>query len=776
MGIVILGAWFTEYWPASSWRVLPQAQLLANGRDVTKHFGLNTSDSNAYLVASVAQPLVHYSQQHPADVNARTVSPLSVRITFVAKQNGQKAEVGLDSTGLPVYWRAPDRFKPANPAVSEREAANQAFGFLAGADAGSFSNASKSMGDDPDQEEYVWKKATPSHSDLRERISILTQNAIVKRAERKLYVSSDDDPDSDTGDTEAYWGVLRGVFWLFCTAGTVSVLSIYLLWLVRRSVSHKFPILIAIAALVTMIAALLAGSSAQKAHSVDGDSDWPMLFAAVEVMCFVAVGRGISAVARPKWMSLEQLCRLAPVAKATGESLAAGVLCSPLLVAIPFLIVGCGLFRQSSVVARNLEILYSPAPLLDSLNVVPKYLYLLGFFGFAIPALERMIRSRWLRLLIALAIGTLFFANVSRAVTGPLAAALTLGFCILALFWFLYKYFDLLAVLTLQLTSGLVLSMLTLGQKGSAIWPFLVTLLGLLVIAVWFAWHGQSVSEGDPRATTPALAGFRAEREKLQAEFSVARRAQQGMLPQSPPHIPGYSIAASCTPSLDVGGDLYDFLKLPDGRIGIGVADVSGKGVPAALYMTLTKGLLASVSKDNSELASVVEEVNRHLHGVTRKKVFVTMALGFLDAEKRVLQCVRAGHNPMVWRQASQHRTTLVSPGGLGLGITASRIFSNQLKMEQMSLSEGDAVVFYSDGITEAMNSSLEQFGEQRLMQVVETTDQMDAAATRDSILAAVREFLDGVHPQDDMTLVVLRVGDSGSTQNHEDERMMVSG
>ena len=393
----------------------------------------------------------------------------------------------------------------------------------------------------------------------------------------------------------------------------------------------------------------------------------------------VGVGRGISNAARPKWLSLEQLCRLAPVAKATGDSLAAGVLYSPLLAAIPFLIAGCGLFPHSSVSTQNLEVLYSPAPLLDS-GDLSAVLCLLGFFGFGVPVLERMARFRWLRWLIALPLGTAFFAYETHAVNGPLGATLTAGLGTLALFWFLYARFDLLAMLTLQLASGVILSIFMLAQKGLAIWLLVSALGAVLAIAFWFAKRGASIPEGDPLATNPALTGFRAEREKLQAEFSVARRAQQGMLPQAPPDIPGYSIAASCTPSLEVGGDLYDFLKLPDGRIGIGVADVSGKGVPAALYMTLTKGLLASVSKDNSELASVVEEVNRHLHGVTRKKVFVTMALGFLDADKRVLQCVRAGHNPMVWRQASQNMTTLVAPGGLGLGITASRVFQHAIK------------------------------------------------------------------------------------------------
>jgi sigma-B regulation protein RsbU (phosphoserine phosphatase) len=282
----------------------------------------------------------------------------------------------------------------------------------------------------------------------------------------------------------------------------------------------------------------------------------------------------------------------------------------------------------------------------------------------------------------------------------------------------------------------------------------------LLIAAAWCYRRGQPVAVGDPLVSHPMLTGFRAEREKLLAEFSVARRAQQDMLPQSPPEIPGYSVAASCTPSLEVGGDLYDFLKLQDGRIGIGVADVSGKGVPAALYMTLTKGLLSAVTKNNSHIGPVVEEVNKHLHGVTRKKVFVTMALGFLDPETKIMQCVRAGHNPMVWRQKALNLTTLVAPGGLGLGITASRVFGTQLKVEEMQLSDGDAVVFYSDGVTEAMNRSLEQFGEQRLMDAVDRTDSMDAAAARDSILDEVRGFLDGVHPQDDMTLVVLRVGE----------------
>jgi hypothetical protein len=109
---------------------------------------------------------------------------------------------------------------------------------------------------------------------------------------------------------------------------------------------------------------------------------------------------------------------------------------------------------------------------------------------------------------------------------------LTAGFCTLALFWFVYTRFDLLAVLTLQLSSGVVLSIFMLAQKGLAVGSLVSTLGGVLAIAFWFAKRGAGIPEGDPLATNPALTGFRAEREKLQAEFSVARRAQKACCPR----------------------------------------------------------------------------------------------------------------------------------------------------------------------------------------------------------------------------------------------------
>lgn len=758
----MLVAWFGRYWPASEWTVLPRTQLIAKARQVAQHFGVDAEESKARTAAAVSNSLLHELQQHASDPQARSVSPLSLRITFKAKQDDRTALVGIDSTGQPLSWHAPEKYRPKRLFASEEEAASDAFRLFAGAQASAYGARTRSMGKDAFTEDYVWKLRPSAHSRLEQRIKVSTKDSVVQSAERSASFSSQSsssDDDADSGDAPGYWNFLGAIFGLTCTAGLVVTLGIYVLWLVRRAVSHRFPVRVAGAALLVMVVALLAGSAGEKMRSnEDAGPAFEAFFTACAILCSVTVGRGISAGARRKWMSLEQLCLLAPMGRSTGYSIVAGVLFSPLLLAIPFLITGCGWFGGSSVLGRNADLFYSTAPLLDSFNVGAD-LSLLGFFGFGVPALQRTVRIRALFWLIVLPVGAVFFADETRVVTGPLAAPLIAGVCALLIYGFLYIYFDLLAVVTLQLAQALLLGSLILGTKGESNWSLVGALGCSLLLAYWFLWRGETVTEGDPAATIPALADFRAEREKLKAEFSLARRAQQDMLPQTPPTVAGFSLAASCTPSLEVGGDLYDFFKLPDGRIGIGVADVSGKGVPAALYMTLTKGLLASITRNNSELVSVVEEVNKHLHGVTRKKVFVTMALGFLDADGRVLECVRAGHNPVVWRQASLDRTTLVSPGGLGLGITASRVFSTQLKVATMALSIGDAVVFYSDGITEAMNSGLEQFGEERLMESVQKADNLDAAATRNCILGDVRDFLGGVHPQDDMTLVVLRVG-----------------
>jgi sigma-B regulation protein RsbU (phosphoserine phosphatase) len=134
------------------------------------------------------------------------------------------------------------------------------------------------------------------------------------------------------------------------------------------------------------------------------------------------------------------------------------------------------------------------------------------------------------------------------------------------------------------------------------------------------------------------------------------------------------------------------------------------------------------------------------------------MAAVVLDSENRRLQYGRAGHNPVVWRRTRKGETTLVKPTGLGLGMTPGERFTRSLQIEELDLEPEDAIVLYSDGVTEAINHEMEQFGEPRLIEAVKNTDGQSAMESRDAILRELREFMGATPPRDDITLVVIRV------------------
>jgi sigma-B regulation protein RsbU (phosphoserine phosphatase) len=288
-------------------------------------------------------------------------------------------------------------------------------------------------------------------------------------------------------------------------------------------------------------------------------------------------------------------------------------------------------------------------------------------------------------------------------------------------------------------------------------WNILVGLGALTVISFVGYLRSRDVTQ-EEIAVPPGLLSTRSERDRLKAEFDVARRAQQQMLPDAPPKIEGLEIAAVCQPSREVGGDLYDFILLPGGKLGIVVADVSGKGVPASLFMTLTKGLLDSVSEEQTDPGEILREVNRHLYEVCQRKVFVTLFLGVIDPVTKTMNYARAGHNPTVFHRPSEPATLLLKPAGMGLGLNNGKIFDKSLKVETLRLEPNDSLFFYSDGITEAMNEENEEYGEQRLMDIAAKTDGLTAEEMLNTVMNDVNAFLGKVPQQDDQTLVVVRI------------------
>ena len=214
----------------------------------------------------------------------------------------------------------------------------------------------------------------------------------------------------------------------------------------------------------------------------------------------------------------------------------------------------------------------------------------------------------------------------------------------------------------------------------------------------------------------------------------------------------GILIAAGNRPTRQVGGDFYDVYPLPDGRVAFCVADVSGKGMPAALLVSTVHACIhLLVEAGASDLTGLVARMNHHLarFSVTRK--FVTLFLAVFDPSDRSLRYVNAGHNPGIW--LSKAGVTLLPSGGVPVGMFAS---APQVE-SRVELAPGDLVVLYSDGITEAADAKDEEFGMERLTGLLEAGRALPPNVLKDRIFAAVESFTRGVAQYDDQTVLVAR-------------------
>jgi sigma-B regulation protein RsbU (phosphoserine phosphatase) len=250
-----------------------------------------------------------------------------------------------------------------------------------------------------------------------------------------------------------------------------------------------------------------------------------------------------------------------------------------------------------------------------------------------------------------------------------------------------------------------------------------------------------------------------AEKERLEEELRIARQIQMSLLPQDTVTLPGMRVAALCLPAAEVGGDYYDLLPLSDTRMGVLVADVSGKGTSAALYMAELKGLILSLSRVYESPARLLAEANRILASTMDPRSFITMTYAVVDTAARVMRYARAGHSPILRSEAATGRTHVLAPPGLGLGLDAGERFEEVMREAEVPLVTGDLFLFFTDGLSEAMNSRSELFGEQRLHAILEADGGGgDEEIVKDHILAAVHEFVGEAAQHDDMTFVILKV------------------
>jgi len=248
-----------------------------------------------------------------------------------------------------------------------------------------------------------------------------------------------------------------------------------------------------------------------------------------------------------------------------------------------------------------------------------------------------------------------------------------------------------------------------------------------------------------------------AEQERMKHELAIARKIQLESLPQTTPQIDGLDIAGVSIPAMEVGGDYYDYLNGSMDRLTVVVGDVSGKGTSAALYMSKIQGIIRSLNAFGLSPRELFTRTNDLLWRDLEKKSFVTaIGAAFLLRDRQVI-LARAGHLPLFHYQAHARRVDRVIPKGIGMGLSGNGTFSNELEEIKLSLNSGDVFLFITDGITEGKDTTSEEFGEERLVQLLQNSAQLTAREICDTITAAVKDFTTSTPQHDDQTVVVVK-------------------
>jgi sigma-B regulation protein RsbU (phosphoserine phosphatase) len=245
-----------------------------------------------------------------------------------------------------------------------------------------------------------------------------------------------------------------------------------------------------------------------------------------------------------------------------------------------------------------------------------------------------------------------------------------------------------------------------------------------------------------------------AEKERMAREMELARQVQQSVLPQRFPDIPGYGFAARYEAAHQVGGDFYDVIDLDEERFGVAVADVSDKGMPAALYMALTRSLLLAQARREHSPRQVLVEVNRLLMEVSSSDMFVTVFYGVVDKRARRLVFARAGHDrPFLLRKGS-----CVDLGGNGTALGVIESARLEIEEHEMELRRGDRLVLFTDGLTDTAAPNLEFFGRPRLSALLRACAHLGSSDLCQVVFETLKTYQSSADQFDDMTMLVVDI------------------
>lgn len=246
------------------------------------------------------------------------------------------------------------------------------------------------------------------------------------------------------------------------------------------------------------------------------------------------------------------------------------------------------------------------------------------------------------------------------------------------------------------------------------------------------------------------------EKRAMESELRTAREVQQVLLPQTDPVVPGFRISGTNLPARIISGDYYDYIPLDDEKCGIVIADVSGKGVPAGLLMAMCRSSLRSVAAGEHSPSKALGLVNRQLFPDIREDMFISMAYGILNGREGTLTLARAGHDPALCYRAETGKVESLRSPGLALGVDSGQVFERVTKDHEVVLQPGDCVLFYTDGVKEAVDAGDEEFGMERMAEVFRKAAPEGAESVLRRMQEELKAFTGECAQMDDITLVTI--------------------
>ncbi|MCX6121114.1 MAG: SpoIIE family protein phosphatase [Ignavibacteriales bacterium] len=245
------------------------------------------------------------------------------------------------------------------------------------------------------------------------------------------------------------------------------------------------------------------------------------------------------------------------------------------------------------------------------------------------------------------------------------------------------------------------------------------------------------------------------DQQRVKEELDLARKIQQGLFPKTNPVISGLDISGVSVPALSVGGDYYDFIQLSPNKILAVVADVSGKGMSAALYMSKVQGMVQLAAHIYKTPKEMLTNINRRIFDGMDRRSFITMILALFDMKKKEVRICRAGHNKALLGVNGKFR--FLEGGGIGLGLERGPVFEDAIEEVRIPIKPESLFLFYTDGITEAMNEKKQQLGETAIVDVLKAKRHLSAESIQHAILTRVGKFRGSAEQHDDVTMVVVK-------------------